>query len=78
MCLEFGLRVHVGGGAHPAVIDAAAAHMALSVPGIDAECEVGECMALSGEPTTGFVIRDGQWTPSAAPGFGVALASVDN
>ncbi|HXF83522.1 MAG TPA: enolase C-terminal domain-like protein [bacterium] len=73
MCLAFGLRVHVGGGAHPAVIDAAAAHVAVSVPGIDPEAEIGECFALAGDPTSGYTIEGGRWRPGAAPGFGVAI-----
>jgi L-Ala-D/L-Glu epimerase len=73
MCLAFGLRVHVGGGAHPAVIDAAAAHVAVSVPGIDPEAEIGECFALTDDPITGFNFTGGRWRPSTAPGFGISL-----
>jgi muconate cycloisomerase len=73
MCLAFGLRVHVGGGAHPAVIDAAAAHVAVSVPGIDAEAEIGECFALSADPIIGYGFSNGRWRPNTTPGFGVAL-----
>jgi muconate cycloisomerase len=75
MCLAFGLRVHVGGGAHPAVIDAAAAHVAVSVPGIDPEAEIGECFALTDDPISGFGFTNGRWHPSNAPGFGVSLGA---
>jgi len=74
LCLAEGLRVHVGGGGHPAVIDAAMTHVLASVPGIDEEAEVGEHLAIAGDVTTGFVIRDGRYELSDAPGLGISLA----
>jgi L-Ala-D/L-Glu epimerase len=74
MCLAFGLRVHVGGGAHPAIIDAAAAHVAVSVPGIDPEAEIGECFALTNDPISGYGFERGRWRPGTTPGFGVGIA----
>jgi L-alanine-DL-glutamate epimerase-like enolase superfamily enzyme len=74
MCLAFGLRVHIGGGAHPSVIDAAAAHITVSVPGIDPEAEIGECFALTNDPIGGFGFTNGRWRPNTTPGFGVSLA----
>jgi muconate cycloisomerase len=73
LCLAFGVRVHIGGSAHPSVIDAALAHLAVSLPGIDPEAEVGECLAVTGDPTTGLIIRDGQCEVGNAPGLGVTL-----
>ena len=73
LCPAFGPRGHVGGGGHPSVVDAAMAHVASSVPGIDEECEVGECLAITGDLTTGFTIRDGRYELSDAPGLGVTL-----
>lgn len=75
MCLNFGIGVHIGGSAHPAVVDAAHAHLAVSVPGISAECEIGESLAVEGDPTTGLGIRDGRWEPSTSPGLGISLAA---
>src|SRR5205814_4503560 len=74
LCLSFGVRVHLGGGAHPAIVDAAAIHLAVSIPGIDEESAVGEFMALTGDPTSGVIIRNGRYEVSAAPGFGITLA----
>jgi L-alanine-DL-glutamate epimerase-like enolase superfamily enzyme len=74
LCLASGIRVHVGGGGHPSVIDAAMAHLAVSIPGIDEEAEVGECRAVAGDVTTGFVIEDGRFELTDAPGLGIELA----
>ena len=74
ICHAFGIRVHIGGTAVPAVVDAAQAQLALATPGIDPEAEVGEFMAVSGDPTSGLVIRDGRVHPSDAPGLGIQVA----
>lgn len=73
MCLAAGVRVHIGGIQHPAVIDAAHAHLAVSLPGIDEECEIGEFLAVRDDPTVGLRIEDGQYFPDGAPGLGVTL-----
>lgn len=75
LCLSFGVRVHVGGGGHPMVVDAAMAQVAASVPGIDEEAEVGECLAITNDLTTGFTIRDGRYELSEAPGLGIELTA---
>jgi len=72
MCLAFGIRVHVGGGGHPCVVDAAMAQVAVSVPGIEEECEVGEHLAVSGDITSGL-IRNGRFEVTDAPGLGVSI-----
>lgn len=74
VCLAAGIRVHVGGSAGPAVVDAAQIQMAASIPGVDAECEVGEFMAVANDITSGVVIRDGRARLSDAPGLGITLA----
>ena len=74
LCLAFGVRVHIGGGGHPSVVDAAMAQVAASVPGIEDACEVGECLAVTGDPTTGFIIRDGRFELTDAPGLGITLS----
>jgi len=74
LCLAFGVRVHVGGGGRPIVVDAAHAQFAASVPGIEAEAEVGECFALTNDLTGGVDVRDGTWHITDAPGLGVTVA----
>ena len=74
LCGAFGIRVHIGGSAVPCVVDAAQVHLAASLPGVDEECEVGEFLAVTGDPTTGLVVRDGRIEVSEAPGLGVTLA----
>lgn len=76
ICLAFGIRVHVGGYVTPKVMDVAQAHFACSLPGVEEECEVGEFLAVTGDPTEGVTIRDGRLELSTAPGFGVSMASV--
>ena len=59
LCLAFGIRVHVGGGARPIVADAAHAQFAASVPGIGPEAEVGESFALTNDLTGGVTSARG-------------------
>jgi L-alanine-DL-glutamate epimerase-like enolase superfamily enzyme len=73
VCEAFGVRVHVGGSAGPAVVDVAIAQWAATVASIDEECEVGECQALKGDPTAGTLIRNGCMELSTAPGWGLSL-----
>jgi L-alanine-DL-glutamate epimerase-like enolase superfamily enzyme len=73
ICEGFGVRVHLGGSAGPAVVDIAAAHLAASSPMVDDDCEVGEFEALSGEPTRGWSVRNGCVEISDAPGWGLSL-----
>jgi L-Ala-D/L-Glu epimerase len=75
LCLAFGIRAHVGGSAHPSIVDAAMAHLAVSVPGIDEVSEVGESLAVTGDLTAGFTIRDGRFELTDESGFGVALSA---
>ena len=74
ICQGFGVRVHLGGSAGPAVVDIAAAHLAASSPAVDEDCEVGEFQALSNEPTTGAVVKNGCVEIGSAPGWGLSLA----
>jgi len=73
VCAAFGLRVHLGGSAGPAVVDIAAAHLAASCAAVDDDCEVGEFQALSGEPTSGAVVKNGCVEIGDAPGWGLSL-----
>lgn len=75
VCHAFGIHVHFGGSAAPAVVDVAAAHLAASLPSIDEECEIGEFQALQGDPFRGATIRNGQMELGDAPGWGLTLAA---
>ena len=74
VCHAFGVRVHVGGSAVPAVVDVASAHLAAALPGIDDEAEVGEFQAITGDPLKGATIRNGRMELGTAPGWGLTLA----
>jgi L-alanine-DL-glutamate epimerase-like enolase superfamily enzyme len=73
ICQAFGVRVHIGGSAGPAVVDVAAAQLAATIPGIDEECEVGEHQALKGDPSVGTIIQNGCLEFGALPGWGLSL-----
>ena len=75
VCHAFGVHVHFGGSAAPAVVDVAAAHLAASLPGIDEECEVGEFQALQGDPFRGAPLRNGRMELGTKPGWGLTLAA---
>ena len=73
ICQAFGVRVHVGGSAGPAVVDIAAAQLAASFSAIDEDCEVGEFQALTGDPTIGAIVENGCVKIGDAPGWGLNL-----
>ncbi len=73
ICQAFGVRVHIGGSAGPAVVDIAAAHLAASFSAIDEDCEVGEFQALKGEPTSGATVNNGCVEIGNVPGWGLSL-----
>ena len=73
ICHAFGIRVHIGGSAGPAVVDVAIAQWAATIPGVDEECEVGEYQALKGDPSVGTIIRNGCMELGTAPGWGLSL-----
>ena len=74
ICQAFGVRVHIGGSAGPAVVDIAAAQLAASFSAVDEDCEVGEFQALTGEPTSGAIVKNGCVEIGNAPGWGLSLA----
>ena len=74
ICRAFGVRVHIGGSAGPAVVDIAAAQLAASFAAVDEDCEVGEFQALNGEPTVGATVKNGCVEIGNAPGWGLSLA----
>jgi L-alanine-DL-glutamate epimerase-like enolase superfamily enzyme len=73
VCQAFGVRVHMGGSAGPAVVDVAVAQLASIFPGMDEECEVGEHQALKGDPSSGTIIKNGCMEFGTAPGWGLSL-----
>ena len=73
VCQAFGVRVHMGGSAGPAVVDVAVAQLAAIFPGMDEECEVGEHQALKGDPSSGTIIKNGYMEFGTAPGWGLSL-----
>jgi L-Ala-D/L-Glu epimerase len=74
ICQAFGIRVHIGGSAGPAVVDIAAAQLAASFSALDEECEVGEFQALKGDPTVGANVKNGCVEMNSSPGWGLSLA----
>ena len=76
LCQAFGIGVHVGGSAGPAVVEAAQAQLAAALPWIDEECAVGAFLAVTGDPSVGVTIRDGRLALGAAGGLGVTRAPV--
>ncbi len=73
ICREFDVRIHIGGSVTSALTDMAQAHLAATLPEVDEECEVGEFMAVSGDPFTGVAIREGRIQLNHEPGWGVRL-----
>ena len=73
ICREFDVRIHMGGSVTSALTDMAQAHLAATLPKVDEECEVGEFMAVSGDPISGAVIREGRIHLNNEPGWGVRI-----
>jgi L-alanine-DL-glutamate epimerase-like enolase superfamily enzyme len=73
LCGAFNVRVHIGGSAVPCVVDAAQVHLAASLPGVDEECEVGEFLAVKGDPTIGLAVCNGHIEVPDSPGLGISL-----
>jgi L-alanine-DL-glutamate epimerase-like enolase superfamily enzyme len=73
ICRQFKVRVHIGGSVTSALVDMAQAHLAATLPEVDEECEVGEFMAVRGDPIAGVAIREGRIQLSGEPGWGVRI-----
>jgi L-alanine-DL-glutamate epimerase-like enolase superfamily enzyme len=73
ICREFDVRIHIGGSVTSALTDMAQAHLAATLPYIDEGCEVGEFMAVRGDPMTGVAIREGCLQLNHEPGWGVRI-----
>jgi L-alanine-DL-glutamate epimerase-like enolase superfamily enzyme len=74
ICRAFGVRVHFGGSVTSVLVDVAQAQLAASLTDVDPECEVGEFMAVEGEPIVRPDIKDGELAIGSAAGWGVTLA----
>ncbi len=74
ICDAFGVDVHIGGSMAPALVDVAAAHLAVTLPGLHQQAEVGEFGAATEDAFTHVPIVAGrlQLDPSR-PGWGVEL-----
>ena len=75
ICRAFGVRIHFGGSVASAIADLAQAQLAASLPGVDKECEVGEFMAVKGEPVSGVSIHHGELEVGSQPGWGLSFAA---
>jgi L-alanine-DL-glutamate epimerase-like enolase superfamily enzyme len=73
LCEAFGVGVHLGGSAAPVVVDVAQTYLAATLPWISEECEVGEHLAVRGDPFVGVEIKEGCFRVGDAPGFGLTL-----
>ncbi|MBI4529296.1 MAG: hypothetical protein HY695_36315 [Deltaproteobacteria bacterium] len=73
ICRAFGIRIHFGGSVVSAIADMAQAQLAASLPGVDEECEVGEFMAVKGDPVTGVDINHGELEVGSEPGWGLSF-----
>jgi L-alanine-DL-glutamate epimerase-like enolase superfamily enzyme len=54
--------------------DAAALHLAASLPSVSPYCEIGEFELISGDPFEGLRVEDGILKVHDAPGLGVKLS----
>jgi L-alanine-DL-glutamate epimerase-like enolase superfamily enzyme len=76
ICRSFGIRVHFGGSVTSSIVDVAQAQLAASLAEADEECEVGEFMAVRGEPVVAPTIDNGELEISSQAGWGVTLADL--
>jgi len=56
-----------------ALVDIAQAHLAATLPDVDEECEVGEFMAVRGDPITGVAIQEGRIRLNDEAGWGIRI-----
>ncbi|HWP56743.1 MAG TPA: enolase C-terminal domain-like protein [Candidatus Acidoferrales bacterium] len=71
LCEMVGVHCALSNTAGSMVGDAAALHLAASVPGIAPLCEIGEFETISGDPFTGLKIENGALRVPDATGLGV-------
>jgi L-Ala-D/L-Glu epimerase len=73
MCEQAGIRCALSNTAGSMVGDAAAVHLAASIPGISSLCELGEFEVVSGDPFFGLTVEKGTITVPEGEGLGVSL-----
>jgi L-alanine-DL-glutamate epimerase-like enolase superfamily enzyme len=73
MCEQAGISCALSNTAGSMVGDAAAVHLAASMPGISPLCELGEFEVVSGDPFFGLAIDKGAIEVPQGDGLGVSL-----
>jgi L-Ala-D/L-Glu epimerase len=73
LCEASGIRCALSNTAGSMVGDAAAVHLAASIPGISPLCELGEFEVVSGDPFFGLTVERGSIKVPEGEGLGVSL-----
>ena len=73
LCETNGVRCALSNTAGSMVGDAAAVHLAASVPGISPLCELGEFDGITGDPFFGLTVDRGSISVPDGEGLGVSL-----
>jgi L-alanine-DL-glutamate epimerase-like enolase superfamily enzyme len=73
MCEQAGIGCALSNTAGSMVGDAAAVHLAASLPGISPLCELGEFEVISGDPFFGLTVVKGGIKVPEGEGLGVSL-----
>jgi L-Ala-D/L-Glu epimerase len=73
MCEQAGISCALSNTAGSMVGDAAAVHLAASMPGISPLCELGEFEVVSGDPFFGLAVEKGAIKVPEGEGLGVSL-----
>jgi L-alanine-DL-glutamate epimerase-like enolase superfamily enzyme len=73
LCEASGIRCALSNTAGSMVGDAAAVHLAASIPGISPLCELGEFEVISGDPFFGLTVEKGTIKVPEGEGLGVNL-----
>src|SRR5918995_1045915 len=73
LCEASGIRCALSNTAGSMVGDAAAVHLAASIPGISPLCELGEFEVISGDPFFGLTVEKGTIQVPEGDGLGVSL-----
>lgn len=74
MCEVAGVHCRVGAHVGSRALNAAALHLAASIPNIDYACELGEFDRLDGDPFLGLEVEDGCVDLRSVPGSGITLS----
>lgn len=71
ICADAGLYVRIGAHVGSRVLNAAAAHLAVTVGELTEPAELAEFARLTGDPVSGLEVGGGRLCPPAGPGLGV-------